>query len=576
MSRPSRPPSAGELLKRTRAEDRERQVGLYGDALPAVELLRKRGYVVTREKDKVRVDNKLLTLAEMTALAQREGGLAGMALARPASRTASGLAVGDKVPIVPRKAPRAAPIPVAAKPATRKLSGAAAQKKAAAEAHSTDLGEKPRIVWLDLALLAVDRRYQREIGQAGNAHVNRILRGFNWNLYQPIVVSERADGTYAVIDGQHRLEAAKKHPLIDALPCYIIDAPDLAAQAAIFAEVNSRRLALTSQQKFWAAHAGGDAVAVAVEKICADAGVRILRSPPSYDIPACAVVAPFTLTKIFRRLGRPALAATVQLLAETQPDTVNAFRSPTLVALARIASDKVFSQARLKRTLRGLDFAGLYDDARRDRVARGGHARIGHRARSAWALWRCREGDVSRCRRPEPRRPQPRAGLARRRLGLVVGDRLLHALGVAREIEAVGVAGLQRLQRDVLAVARRAGGDDAAIAVPFNRLAAGLVVGGGEQIRDEGAGAHAGDRLGLLAVAQLGRVHAPEADRRLVADAIGGVPVAHEHSAVEDRRKRAAIPGLRDGGEGGGGDRRRERERLHGVDHWSGLSPPRA
>jgi hypothetical protein len=368
-----KPESAAEIRERQRAEDEARQMVLYGSALDDVGFLRKRGFVITRAGNGVQVDNKMLTFDELRTLAVRERGLATAASVRTSATTVTGLKIGDTVALRPKPA-KAAPVPrpVAAAPAVRKLAGAAAQKKAAMEAHSTDLGVRPRVVWLDLSLLTVDRRYQRDIGQAGNAHVNRILRGFNWNLYQPIVVSEIADGKFAVIDGQHRLEAAKKHPLIAELPCYVIDAPDVAAQASIFAQVNSRRLALTSQQKFWAAHAGGDEVAVTVEKLCGVAGVKILRSPPSYDIPPCSVVAPFTLQKIYRQQGQPALATALRLLVETHPATVNAFRSPILVALARIASAKVFSRSRLKAALRSLDLAALYDDARRDRVDRGG------------------------------------------------------------------------------------------------------------------------------------------------------------------------------------------------------------
>src|SRR5204863_682415 len=141
--------------------------------------------------------------------------------------------------------------------------------------HPPDPGTRRRAAWPALGLLEVDRRYQREIGQSGNAHINRILRGFNWNRYQPIVVTEAGVGRYAVIDGQHRLEAARKHPLIDSLPCYVIDAPDVAVQAEIFVSVNSDRRGLTGLQKYWASVAAGNPEAVALATVCAAAGVTI-------------------------------------------------------------------------------------------------------------------------------------------------------------------------------------------------------------------------------------------------------------------------------------------------------------
>ena len=392
MSKP-RPPSLAERRAVERAADAARQRELYGDAVDDVALLRRRGFVITRDGGKIGVDNKLLTLPELKALARRERGLMGVAAAPlgDGKRTAgSGLVVGDRVALTPKPMkppPRAV---VARLPASPKARAAppVAPPKAKAERHSLDLGTRPRVVWLGLAQLVVDKTYQREIGGAGTTHVNRLLREFNWNCYQPIIVGEREDGRFAVIDGQHRLEAARKHPAINELPCYVVDAPGVAAQAAVFATVNGRRLALTSQQKFWAAHAGGDAAAVEIERLCAVAGVSILRSPPSYDIPARSILALFTLQKMVRQVGVGAVGSALELLAEAHGETPNAFRSPTIVALSRIAAAKSFSFKPAMRALRALDLDRLYDDARRDRVTGGGHARNGRGACSAPSLRR--------------------------------------------------------------------------------------------------------------------------------------------------------------------------------------------
>lgn len=301
-------------------------------------------------------------------MAQREGGLACMAFTRPGT-TASGLKVGDTVALKPKKTAKATPLPTTKEKA---LVGAAAAAKAKAAQHSTDLGTKPRVVWLDLALLTIDRTYQRDINQKGAAHVSRILQAFNWNCYQPIVVSERDDGTYAVIDGQHRLEAAKRHPLIDSLPCYIIEAPDAAKQAAIFVAVNSRRIALNSLQQFHAAVAAGDAGALIADALCRDAGVKILKAPPSYDIPPRSIIAPFTLLKMVRQVGRPAVATAIKMLAETHPEKLNAFRSPTIAALCRVIADPKIDGAKVRTVLAATDLDRFYDDTRNDRTQNGG------------------------------------------------------------------------------------------------------------------------------------------------------------------------------------------------------------
>lgn len=80
----------------------------------------------------------------------------------------------------------------------------------------SDLGAPPSLDWIPLERLVVDKRYQRALGVKNERHVRRISSGFRWNRYQPIVVTEAGDN-FAVIDGQHRLAAARlqaRHELI--------------------------------------------------------------------------------------------------------------------------------------------------------------------------------------------------------------------------------------------------------------------------------------------------------------------------------------------------------------------------
>ena len=366
-----------------RAEEEAQFRRRYGKLLPDVKFLQGRGFVIDKVAAGYRVGNKILNGDELRELAARERRLTGTSgTVRKVLTTASGLKIGDRVPIAkPVEVSAAArrrlstvkqkELAREAEP-VRQLRGAAAAAREKATEHSTDLGVRPRVVWLDLALLQVDHRYQREIAGAGRAHVHKLLRTFNWNCYQPIIVSEREDGSYAVIDGQHRLEAARLHPLVNELPCYIVDAPTIAAQAAIFSTVNGRRLGLTSLQKFWASHAAGEVGAVAVSEVCAAHGVAILRQTPSYDIPPRSILAPFTLQKILARYGREPLELAIGLIAEAHPDRANAFRSPTMVALATIAAGKGFDRAAWAAVVAGLDLDQLYDEARADRVTNGG------------------------------------------------------------------------------------------------------------------------------------------------------------------------------------------------------------
>ena len=184
-----------EARRQREAEEAANYRALYGEALPSVELLRKRGYIVTREGKQIRVGNKLLAPDEVMAMAGREAGVAGLPVRR-VTATASGLRVGQAMALTPKKpapataAPKKSTPSAAAPPMPRRLAGAAAASAAKAAEHSTDLGTRPRVVWLGLELLVVDPRYQREINQHGQAHINRILKAFNrFGLICPVTHS---------------------------------------------------------------------------------------------------------------------------------------------------------------------------------------------------------------------------------------------------------------------------------------------------------------------------------------------------------------------------------------------------
>ena len=64
--------TAAERAAEVRAAEAAHQASLYGAAVDDVALLRRRGYVVTREQDKVLVGNKLCTFEQMQSRAARE------------------------------------------------------------------------------------------------------------------------------------------------------------------------------------------------------------------------------------------------------------------------------------------------------------------------------------------------------------------------------------------------------------------------------------------------------------------------------------------------------------------------
>lgn len=257
---------------------------------------------------------------------------------------------------------------------TPALHGAAATAKRRAEKASTDIGPPPKLKWIAVDKLAVDHRYQRELGDKNRGHINRIVREFNWLFYQPICVAPAVTGGgYLVIDGQHRLEAAKKHPLVDELPCYVVEAPDVRMQAKAFVALNARRIGITRLHRFWAAEAGGDPTARRIAALCAKAGVTIVRS--AQRLPPKATYATTTFEKLLP-LGDPAISAGLSILAEAQGEAEDAFKASNIAAVVRIVAE-------MGRALHRPTFVSMLADLDLDDEI--GRARV-HRAREGGTI----------------------------------------------------------------------------------------------------------------------------------------------------------------------------------------------
>jgi hypothetical protein len=84
------------------------------------------------------------------------------------------------------------------------------------------LGSLPVLQYCSPDQLLIDESYQRSL-EAANSQtlIRRIAMHWDWGLCQPLFVARRADGSLYVVDGQHRLEAAKLRGDIWQLPCVV-------------------------------------------------------------------------------------------------------------------------------------------------------------------------------------------------------------------------------------------------------------------------------------------------------------------------------------------------------------------
>lgn len=134
-------------------------------------------------------------------------------------------------------------------------------------------GSLPVLQYCTPDQLAVDPSYQRELDQVSRALITRIAKGWDWNLFQPLVVARRSDGRLFVVDGQHRLEAARQRGDIAQLPAVIFTPEDRTNEAAVFVELNQARRPLTPFALWNGALAAGDATAATLQQLMREAGL---------------------------------------------------------------------------------------------------------------------------------------------------------------------------------------------------------------------------------------------------------------------------------------------------------------
>lgn len=128
--------------------------------------------------------------------------------------------------------------------------------------------------------LCVDETYQRNLSERSVRLIRKIVKEWQWRAFKPPVVVE-TDGRLEVIDGQHTAIAAATHGGIPKIPVLVVDAGEPSERAGAFVRHNRDRIAVTATQLHNALVAAGDDDALTLDSVCRNAGVKVLRYPPS-------------------------------------------------------------------------------------------------------------------------------------------------------------------------------------------------------------------------------------------------------------------------------------------------------
>jgi len=248
------------------------------------------------------------------------------------------------------------------------------------------LGHRPSLEWRRVAELAADPSYQRSIDtKRARDLIHRIARGWDWNLCQPLAIARRGDGSLRVVDGQHRLAAARLRDDIHDLPCVVTAYADAGAEAAAFVALNSDRRALSKLELFKAALISGDEEAGAVMALIEGAGLTLAQHTNWTAWRPAAIANVPGIVAGYRKHGADVTRIALRAIAGAFPSQVLRFAGTIYPGLAAFIADEAGAKPPLDEdllvlVLQGADQQQWVSEIMLEQAATGGNRRAAARA----------------------------------------------------------------------------------------------------------------------------------------------------------------------------------------------------
>lgn len=200
--------------------------------------------------------------------------------------------------------------------------------------------------------IKVDRGYQRRINPT---KLRKLLKNFDPTAFEPITVSERADGSLWSPEGQHRTILAQIVNEDMLIPCYVHKGLTVQTEAHQTGTIHRGRTSFSSLDLFRTDLAAGEAEAVAVNRIVTEAGLTIGG--------AKGILAVKALRKIHERSGDAGLAIVLRVIDQAwtvaYPEdawgySVMAGVGEFVVSYTDDEGNATYNEANLIRTLRNV------------------------------------------------------------------------------------------------------------------------------------------------------------------------------------------------------------------------------
>lgn len=175
---------------------------------------------------------------------------------------------------------------------------------------STKVERAARLKWIPLDAMKINPLAQRELNQA---RVDHLAASFDLEQIGVPTVSNR-DGSYWIIDGQHRMEALRSCGFADELvQCWVYEGLTSEQEAELFLKLNDT-LAVAAIPKYRSAVHAGRPVESDIDRIVRSVGLVVSKD----KIPG-AIGAVGTLRRVYAR-GPGVLARSLRIIRDAYGD----------------------------------------------------------------------------------------------------------------------------------------------------------------------------------------------------------------------------------------------------------------
>jgi hypothetical protein len=179
--------------------------------------------------------------------------------------------------------------------------------------------------------LFVDQSYQRPVDMG---RARKLAAAWDRRLGRVIEFSDRGQGQhprYAVIDGQHRWEAARRRDPQALLVASIHEKLSVADEARLFDRLNRERRRPSTWDHRHARKGSGDPEVLAIEQVVSDLGLRIDAAPREGNMRCTA-----TLERLAALGGVELVRETLQLIVGLWDLRLDAFDAPIVYSIGLI------------------------------------------------------------------------------------------------------------------------------------------------------------------------------------------------------------------------------------------------